>query len=169
MRTLVKRPWVMTSERTIDSIGIDGFSFLIQGNQQKSIFSKSEIVHSLRPIPLRICCVSPPSHHRAEYSWLLCSSITTNFISLRDKLVFNQSRFVGVIYSVPLTCSIISCAQCHSFSLNWLTCHLLLMRHSECYKENETNWMGLPEWRIEENVCLRQCWGKRNVILQRKR
>ena len=149
--------------------GINDFSFPIQWNQQKSVFSKSEIVYSLRPIPLRICCVSPPSHHRAEYSWLLCSSMTTNFISLRNKLVFNQSRFVRVIYSVSLSCSvlslIISRTHCHSYSLNCLTCHLLCLlvdvslsiRHSECDMGNDTNWMGLPEWRIELKVCLRQC------------
>ena len=116
-------------QNIFDSYGINDFSFPIQWNQQKSVFSKSEIVYSLRPIPLRICCVSPPSHHRAEYSWLLCSSMTTNFISLRNKLVFNQSRFVRVIYSVSLSCSvlslIISRTHCHSYSLNCLTCHLL--------------------------------------------
>ena len=116
--TLKTTQWWDANHEISDSYGINDFSFPIQWNQQKSVFSKSEIVYSLRPIPLRICCVSPPSHHRAEYSWLLCSSMTTNFISLRNKLVFNQSRFVRVIYSVSLSCSvlslIISRTHCHS-------------------------------------------------------
>ena len=167
--TLKTTQWWDANHEISDSYGINDFSFPIQWNQPKSVFSKSEIVYSLRPIPLRICCVSPPSHHRAEYSWLLCSSMTTNFISLRNKLVFNQSRFVRVIYSVSLSCSvlslIISRTHCHSYSLNCITCHLLCLLvdvslsiiHSEYDMGNDTNWMGPPEWRIEEKVCLRQC------------
>ena len=99
------------------SYSIDDFCFLIQWNQQKSVFSKSEIAHSLGLIPLRIPCASPltpclkshqyhsPDHPVSCFLFNVIHPVSWSLINLVSRLIviFSLSH---VSYSMTFTLSL---------------------------------------------------------------